>query len=107
MICDLPFEIQNNIFYYLEHPITTMFKNEIGIYEHDQYRRLYWKDTDEHIRCSYFSENTIISFILEDNIRTKHIGRLSRSKTNDYDDFEEYLKHDVLSLLEEDDFEES
>ena len=30
-IKDLPNEIQNKIFYYLEHPIATIFKNEFTI----------------------------------------------------------------------------
>ena len=80
MICDLPFEIQNKIFYYLEHPLTTMFKNEIGIYENDEYKRLFCKDTDEHICCSYFSGNKLISSLIEDDIRINNIGKLSRSK---------------------------
>ena len=87
MICDLPFEIQNKIFYYLEHPLTTMFKNEIGIYENDEYKRLFWKDTDEHICFSYFFENQMISFLIEYYIRTNNIGKLSRSKINMHDEF--------------------
>ena len=52
-------------------------------------RRLYWKATDECFHTTYLSEDGMISFILEDNIKTKNIGRLSMSHNgyidNDFD----------------------
>ena len=51
-----------------------------------QNRRLYWKATDECFHTTYLSEDGMISFILEDNINTQNIGRLSMSK-NVYDDY--------------------
>ena len=87
MISNLPQELQNHIFYYYaEHPIAAMFKKEIKVIENIKNRRLYWKATDECFHTTYLSEDGMISFILEDNINTKNIGRLSMSK-NDCDDY--------------------
>ena len=95
MISNLPLELQNKIFYYYaEHPITAMLKNEIKVIENIKNRRLYWKATDECFHTTYLSEDGMISFILEDNIKTKNIGRLSLSK-NVYDDYNDTEDEDL------------
>ena len=61
-----------------------MFKKEIEVEEYEANDRLmlganlkfYWAATGEYLRTTYLTEDGMISFILEDNIRTKNIGRL-------------------------------
>ena len=78
MISNLPIEIQNKIFYYYaEHPLALAFKKEIKVVEKIKHRRLYWKVNDEWFYTTYLSENLVRSFIIDDNIKTNNIGRLT------------------------------
>ena len=81
-INNLPLEIQNKIFYYYaEHPIATIFKKEIEVKENKACQwlganlKFYWAATGEYLRTTYLKEDRTVSFILEDDIRTKNIGR--------------------------------
>ena len=85
-LAQIPVELQNKIFFYAaEHPLASASKKEIEGVENDKNRRLYWKATDEYIRTTYLSEDGMISFILEDNIRTRNTGIFTMSH-NDYVD---------------------
>jgi len=82
-INNLPLEIQNKIFYYYaEHPIATIFKKEIEVKKYKACKwlganlKLYWASTGECFHTTYLKEDRTVSFILEDNIRIKNIGRL-------------------------------
>ena len=78
MISDLPVELQNNIFYYYaEHPLALALKKEIEVVENIKHRRLYWKANDEWFHTTHLSEDGVRSFIIEDNIKTNNIGRLT------------------------------
>ena len=76
----LPLELKNTIYSYVgAHPLATAFKQEIEVIENETSRRLYWKATDEYIRTSYLLEDGMRSFIIEDDIRVKNIGRFNMS----------------------------
>ena len=54
MICHLPIELKNEIYFYVGvHPLASAFKQEIEVIENDKNIRLYWKATDECFHHTY------------------------------------------------------
>ena len=86
-LAQIPVELEHKIYSYVgEHPLASAFKQEIEVIENDKNRRLYWKATDEYIRTTYLLEDGLISFILEDNIRTNNTGRFNMSHNDNEDE---------------------
>ena len=105
MISNLPIEIQNKIYSYVgEHPLAIAFKKEIEVMENIEHRRLYWKANDEWFHTTHLTEDGVRSFIIDDNIKTNNIGRLTMSK-NDYNIDKMFYNYGFPNIVNYDDSE--
>ena len=81
MISYLPVELQNKIYSYVgEHPIATMFRQEIPVSEYYDTRGFIWKVSREFIRETELNENIKLSDFVDKRIWNTEINTFRMRK---------------------------